>query len=80
MSFRRFSWKQNKAALSYVSMMKSFPKSPKMVTSHTRMFLARGTYPKTWIKNMSTNLADPKIPLKFKLYRVRRWPGRLINA
>lgn len=53
--------------------------SKSMARSHMRYYTwARGRQKKTWITNMSKNLADPKVPLKFKLYQVRRWPRKIL--
>lgn len=58
--------------------MKTFPLSRRMIISHMRIIMAKGYRPKTNLDIYKT-LADPKIALKIKLYRVRRWQGKTIS-
>lgn len=58
--------------------VKKFPLSPKMQWSHMRMVLARGRHNPTHLPDVKATLADPRVPLKVKLYRARKWPAKCL--
>ena len=56
-----------------------FPLSKTMQWSHMWMNIARGTRHRTWLPNVKATLADPRVPLKVKIWRARAYAPKAIR-